>query len=95
MTLPGERDLADAPALRDEVDGVFAKGSTLVFDLSETTFIDSMVVSVIADSARRADEEGHRFIVSARPGSQPRRVLDLVEAGRFVTVIDDARQALD
>jgi len=95
VTAAGERDLADKEALDDAFAGVFAKGSTLVFDLSETTFIDSAVLGIIAAAARRADEEGHRFIVSARPGSQPRRVLDLVEASHFVKVVDDTRQAFD
>jgi anti-anti-sigma regulatory factor len=41
---PGERDLADAEALGKAFDEVFRQGSTLVVDLSETTFIDSRVV---------------------------------------------------
>src|SRR4051812_42330095 len=94
LTAARERGLADKEALEDAIAGVFAKGSILVFDLSETTFIDSQVVSVIADAARRAEEDGHRFIVSAPPGGQPRRVLDLVEADAFVQVVDEPRQAL-
>jgi len=95
VTAPGERDLADRDALEDAFAGVFANGSTLVFDLSETSFIDSVVVGVIAASARRAAEEGHRLIVSAPPGGQPRRVLDLVEASKFVKVVDSLRQAFN
>lgn len=93
VTAPGERDLADKDALEDAIGGVFAMGSTLVFDLSDTTFIDSVVVGVIAAAACRADEEGHRFIVAAPRGGQPRRVLDLVEASQFVKVVDNTRQA--
>lgn len=101
VTPAGERDLADKAALEDAIAGVFAKGSIVVLDLSETTFIDSAVVSVVAASARRAQDGGHRFVVSAPPGGQPRRVLDLVEAaafvdvvGGFVEVVDDPGQAL-
>jgi anti-anti-sigma factor len=92
VTAPGERDIADREGLEEAIGGVFAKGSTLVLDLSETTFVDSVVVSVIAAAARRADEEGHRFIVAAPRGGEPRRVLDLVEASQFVNVADNVRQ---
>jgi anti-anti-sigma regulatory factor len=96
MTAPGERDLADASALRDEVDRVYAMGSTLVFDLSETTFIDSQIVSVIAHAAERSRQAPeHGLIVVAPPTSRPRRVLDMVGAAQFAWIVDDLQTALD
>jgi anti-anti-sigma factor len=95
VTAPGERDIADAIALRAEVDRVFASGSVLVFDLTDTTFIDSAVVGVIAYAAERADEHTeHRVVVVAPPDRQPRRVLDLVGAAGFAAIADDVQTAV-
>lgn len=41
VSAPGERDLADVDELEAVFDGVLQEGSTLVIDLSDTTFIDS------------------------------------------------------
>lgn len=87
MTAPGERDLADARALRDEIDRVYAMGSIVVLDLSETTFIDSQIVGVIAHAAQRSRQVAeHGLIVVAPPTGRPRRVLDMVAAAAFVRI---------
>ena len=96
MTAPGERDLADAQALWDEIDRVYEMGSTVVLDLSETTFIDSQIVGVIAHAAQRSRQVAeHGLMVVAPPTGRPRRVLDMVAAAGFVRIVDDLQTALD
>ena len=72
LSAPGERDLADVAALREEIDRVCAMGSTLVCDLSSTTFIDSSVIGVLVYAASRSDADArHRFTIVGT-GEQPR-----------------------
>jgi anti-anti-sigma factor len=96
LTAPGERDMADAPALRDQVDHVYAMGSKLVCDLSQTTFIDSTVISVLIYAAGRSQQHPrHGFVIVAPPGSRVRRVLDLVGMSDITTIVGDVEEALD
>jgi anti-anti-sigma factor len=94
VTAPGERDLADAEALSQAFDDVFRQGSTLIVDLSDTTFIDSRVVGVLMGAQAQASRSAaHALIVVAPPGRHPRRVLDLTVRDTL-PVVDDLPTAL-
>jgi anti-anti-sigma factor len=78
----GECDVADAEALSAAFDEVFAHGSTLVVDLSATTFIDSAVIGALVAAQQRADgNPSHELVVVAPPSEPVRRVLDLTVSG--------------
>ena len=95
VTAPGERDLADAEALRKAFDDVFQRGSTLVVDLSSTTFIDSRIIgTLMAAEAETVGDTPHELIIVAPPGGHPRRVLDLA-VGDELRVVDDLPTALE
>ena len=95
LSAPGERDLADVAALREEIDRVCAMGSTLVCDLSSTTFIDSSVIGVLVYAASRSDADArHRFTIVAPASSQVRRVLETVGMTEYTTIVEDIQQAL-
>ena len=69
---PGERDLADVEQLEAAFDAVFEHGSTLVVDLSETTFIDSAVIGLLVSTQRRIEGNGaHRLPSSPRGAVVP------------------------
>ena len=75
VSAPGERDLADVDELEAVFDSVFEHGSTLVVDLSETTFIDSAVIGLLVSTLGRVeDSQAHDFAVVAPPGTPPRRI---------------------
>jgi anti-anti-sigma factor len=94
VSLAGERDLADVDRLEAAFDAVFDQGSTLVVDLSETTFIDSAVIGLLVATQRRAeDDEAHRLAVVAPRGSHPRRLLDMTARNVF-PIVDDLPSAL-
>ena len=79
LRLVGDHDLVNEGVLQAEIEAVFARGSVVLVDLSAATFIDSTIMSVFVRGARLADEEpDHAFAVCAPPGTEPRRVLDLV-----------------
>lgn len=94
VSAPGERDLADVDELEAAFDHVLEQGSTLVVDLSGTTFIDSAVIGLLVSMQQRiAEDDAHRMAVVAPPGSRPRRLLDMT-AGDAVSVVDDLEFAL-
>jgi hypothetical protein len=61
-------------------------GTRVVFGLSRASFIDSTVASRIIHLARDGGEAARDLAVVAPPGSQPRRVLDLIAANRLRVV---------
>jgi anti-anti-sigma factor len=94
VSAPGERDLADVDQLEAAFDAVFEHGSTLVVDLSETTFIDSAVIGLLVSTQRRVEgNAAHRLAVVAPRGSRPRRLLDMTARNVF-PVVDDLPSAL-
>ena len=94
VSAPGERDLADVDELEAAFNRVLDHGSTLVVDLSETTFIDSAVIGLLVSMQRRVEEnDAHRLAVVAPPGGRPRRLLDMTAPGA-VPVVDDLESGL-
>ena len=93
VSAPGERDLADVDELEAVFDGVVEHGSTLVVDLSETTFIDSAVIGLLVSTLGRVeDSQAHDFAVVAPPGTPPRRILDMTAS--MLPIIDNLPTAL-
>lgn len=77
VSLAGELDLSNAPALREilvspEVSGA---GSVLV-DLNEVSFLDSSIIGVIVSACKRKRSEGGDFSVKCGPGLA-RRALEV------------------
>jgi anti-anti-sigma factor len=90
LRLRGEHDLVNAGDLQAQIEAVLARGSKVLVDLSEATFIDSTVLNVLVRAARIADANpAHSLAVCAPAGRDPRRVLDLVALDQVVSVFDD------
>ena len=77
VRMPPEVDLANAPALRDELLGALDRdGVHLVVDASTVTFMDSSGVNVLVRARERAAAIGGSLhVVTASPGV--RRVLQI------------------
>jgi len=70
ISVLGEIDLATAPELRTALDRVLDAGaSSLVVDLSGSTFIDSTALGVLIGAWKRAQNQGRSMSVVA---SDPR-----------------------
>lgn len=69
VPMPAEIDIANATRLAAELDAAIKPGvTTLVIDMTLTTFCDSLGVKVIARTRRRAEEEGVDLrLVTASP----------------------------
>lgn len=76
--LTGEHDLGTVPAVREAFEGVVAKGTPLIVDLSGTTFVDSSILGAVLDIRRQAGEADLGFAVVSDGAAEPvRRVLEV------------------
>jgi anti-anti-sigma factor len=91
----GEQDLSVKPGLRDQLAMVFAQGSTVIVDFSETQFADSTVLAALVYGHERAQAEGHSIALVLPPGGGPmQRLLDLVQAPSFITTFPSREAAI-
>jgi anti-sigma B factor antagonist len=68
----------------------------LLVDLTETTFLDSSGARQLASSARSAARSGTALQVVCPPSTMPvRRVIDLLELGQVVPIVDSTASAED
>jgi anti-sigma B factor antagonist len=94
LTLDGEIDMDTVAELRLNLRAAQAEGaSEIVLDLEKVTFIDSIGLSELADTARRLRTAGGWLrVASQRPNF--RRLLDITGLVRFVPIYDDVASAL-
>ena len=92
----GEHDLAAVGLLDGALDHIAeVSETTAVVDLTDARFIDSTVIRTLIDQLRRHPEEDDDWIVVvARPGTEPRRALDIVRAVDALQVYDTREEAL-
>jgi anti-anti-sigma factor len=92
LSLAGELDLADAPALRDALRGAVERSPRrLVVDLAEVTFVDSTVLGALVEA--RARIGGEAFALAA-PGLEVRRALEVSGLDRHFRVHETVSGAL-
>src|SRR5262245_51012544 len=64
ISLTGEVDLYTAPEFKEQLVDVIGKGaSTVVVDLTETTFIDSTTLGVLVGGVKRLRPEGGQLVL--------------------------------
>lgn len=77
VAITGELDAYTAPRLRRLADLLIdGSGPKLVFDLTETAFVDSTGLGVLVGAARKARQEGMEAVIDS-PSRAVYRVLDL------------------
>lgn len=89
LEVAGDLDVSAADPLDEAIDTALDDGArSLVVDLSETTFVDSMGLSHLLRARRRADAEHATLRIVAPPGSEARVVIDLTGVGAILGVED-------
>lgn len=77
VTLSGELDLADVPALAASLEALTRTGDRHVHvDLDNVTFIDAAVLGALVHTSNCLNEQGGALAVSCQ-GGQPRRLFAL------------------
>jgi anti-sigma B factor antagonist len=95
LTLSGEFDAYDAPALRaafaEAVSGL--DGSAVVLDLTDVTFLDSTALGTIVGLLRRVREGGGELRV-VLPETEARRIFELTALERALDIRPSRESAL-
>jgi anti-anti-sigma factor len=89
LRLTGDLDLYNAPALDDalvEVEG--EKWPTIVLDLRELDFLDSMALRLIMRTQARAQQDGRRLVIVRGPEFLD-RVLTLSGLAEHLELVDE------
>lgn len=93
LRLVGEHDLSTAPLVEAAFERIEASGTTVVVDLTDTSFIDSAVIGALIRPARRG-----KTLLLVAPRGIARKTLDLVgipELLRTFETRDEALQAVE
>jgi anti-anti-sigma factor len=77
VTLSGEHDLGNVPALRETLDEALLTCSHLIVDISPATFIDSSTVNALVRTKKDADEGGCRFNLVLGMSAMIERTLEI------------------
>jgi anti-sigma B factor antagonist len=95
LEVGGELDLYTAPRLSSQVGELIARGATsLVFDLTETTFIDSSALHVLLDARKRVRAEGGEVVLVC-PSPQVRRVFEVTGVDGILRLCNSLEDAID
>jgi anti-anti-sigma factor len=95
ISVRGEYDMANVADIEQAVAEVFDAGSTVLLDLTQTTFIDSSVLNAIVRAHETAaTSAAHRLLVIAPRGGAPRRVIDL-SLPSYISLHDRLPEAVD
>jgi anti-anti-sigma factor len=95
VELHGEHDLCTAPSLHGELATIFAQGTTVVVDLSETTFVDSSILSELISAQRLVDDDEDKRLAIVAPRDRfPARLLDMVSATHLFAIFERRADAL-
>lgn len=96
VSLLGEHDAHSAPRLSRHLAVLLYEGYSIVIDLSETSFIDSTVVSALLQARREAEELGLRFglVLDDTTGWSVRRLLELTRLDKVFSISGPPRRAL-
>jgi anti-sigma B factor antagonist len=94
ISLEGEFDMANAPALGEEIDRALEGGNNLILDLSEPTFVDSSVISVLVQAAKAASGREQAIVLQLGTAAVVERALELVEIERVLPRAHDRQEAV-
>jgi anti-anti-sigma factor len=93
VSLHGEHDLASLPAVEAALDDLLDRGTSVILDLSQASFIDSSTLGA-ALRGHHPPTVARIVAVAAPPGNEPRRLIDLVGVSTLVPVFDSLNDAI-
>ena len=94
VCLEGDFDLANAPALDDQVDRALRDGKDLIMDLSQATFVDSSVINLLLRTARAAGRREHSVVLQLGTAAIVERVLEITSIERVLPRAHNRQEAV-
>ena len=94
VCVEGEFDLANAPALGDQIDLALESGHNLIVDLSEATFIDSSVISALMRAVKAVDGREQTMVLQLGTAAIVERVLEITRIEQALPRAHDRQEAV-
>lgn len=94
ICLEGEFDLANAPALGDEIDRALESGHHLIFDLSQATFIDSSVIRALMRAVKAVSGRKQALVLQLGTAAIVERLLEIVKIEQVMPRAHDRQEAV-
>ena len=94
VCLEGDFDLANAPALEDQIDRALERGKHLILDLSEATFIDSSVIHILVRGSKAAGGREQTIVLQLGTAAVVERALEVAEIERVLARAHDRQEAV-
>lgn len=94
ICLEGEFDLANAPALGDEIDRALESGNHLIFDLSKATFIDSSVIRALMRAVKAVSGREQALVLQLGTAAIVERLLEIVKIEQVLPRAHDRQEAV-
>ena len=88
-----EHDLSTRDKLTAQINATPAT-TNLVIDLTQASFLDTTIISIIYAARQRLHQAGHGLAVVAPPTSPARHTIDLVALAAVIPIYDDTEAAL-
>jgi anti-sigma B factor antagonist len=94
LCLQGEFDLANAPALEDQIDRALLAGHNVILDLNEATFIDSSVIHVLVRASKASTGGEQAIVLQLGTAAIVEHVLELAAIEQLLPRARDRQEAL-
>ena len=94
VCLEGEFDLSNVRDLSDEIDRVLEAGNDVILDLSQVTFMDSSIISILVQGSREASARQQRMVLQLGTAAVVERVLELFAIEQVVPRARDREEAV-
>ena len=95
VVLPAEIDVTNSKQVHDQVVAALAPGvERVIADMTSTTFCDSSGVHAVMYAHEAAVSRGIELRLAVAPNGSVRRVLQLIGAGRILSVYSSLEEAL-
>jgi anti-sigma B factor antagonist len=96
VELPAEIDVTNSEQVHNRLVAAMAPGvDTVIADMSATSFCDSSGVHAIMFAHEAAVTRGIQLRLAVSPSGSVRRVLQLIGAGRILSVYPSLAEAMD
>lgn len=94
VCLEGEFDMANAPMVSEEINRTLEEGKDVIVDLSETTFIDSSLISVLMHAAAEADQRERAIVLQHHTAAEVKRVIEITGIEHVLPRAHDRSEAV-
>jgi anti-sigma B factor antagonist len=94
VSLEGEFDMANAPALVEQIDQAILSDQHLIIDLSEATFIDTTVINALFYAAKTAKAQQRTVVLQLGTAPIVERVIEITEIDQVVPRVSTRADAV-